>query len=764
MSKPGISKIFFQTSKSPLQPYLGRMIKKMLGPDWTYLHFLDSDIIEFLENNPRPEFPGAVDIFKKIKRGEHKADFFRYYFLFVKGGFFMDSDAMIYCPIDLVTLDYKFVSVNSSIVKDTIFQGILGSEPENPLIKKSLEFFFQNDLSVLDSNYHLLCKDLFNEYQKNPEKEGYHLLRETPDFEGDRTFAPSGELAFRHYWRNKEGIPCTIQSKNLVYCCVFYNKDYFKLLELLLKSMKMYSSLDSFDFLVMTSPEFAPIVKNLGIHLGLDIFTFTQGFSTIFQAACARLFIFDYPKIQGYEKLLYLDTDIIIKNDLAPMFNLPIEDLLYGIESGTIESLNFGGQFFDFGNSENDFSKIKRGMPGINSGTLLFFNSKTIKELFSRIRLHVETFTREGNQPPYCMDQPFINFHAIKDSLYNNSLLNSLVSLYEGNDTVENELTASICHFSFPIGNFGHKYSRMCGFLETTLKKNSQKSLGFENLIGKKFTWNSGFIKFVITYMGSLVIETSWGNGTFSTLDTQSVLVVWSGFFHVLKFNQDFSEYFSIRIWPRDFDYVEGRLIKSNLIIYGDSHGGVLFRNLTLDHRNLFCFGKTMFSQGRNRWIHNFNQSQCSSNSIYCFAFGEVDVRAHIGKHVNLGRNHMDICRDLVGAYISTIQLHFTRHKAIIIVAVPPPADPEDHKHGIHNPPLPFIGSNSDRVIFTCDLNQNLESACKQNGYYFFNPFEPYKRQDGMLNYELSDQCIHIGKNENILSEFEKLYRDIRLT
>lgn len=759
MSIPRIPKLFFQTSKDALEPYLIKMTKKMLGPDWKYLHFLDSDILTFLETHPLKEVPGAIDIFKKLKRGEHKADFFRYYFLYVKGGVFMDSDAMIYRPIDQIVKDYRFISVNSSAVPGSLFQGILGAEPRNPLIGKALQTF-QGNLSALDSNYHLLCKELFTIYQENPEKEGYHLFQEIGDLEGDR-IVDSGELLFRHFWRNKEGIPCTLKSRNLIYCCVFYNKDYFKLLELLLKSMKMYSTLDSFDFLVMTSPEFAPLVRNLGRTLGLDLKIFTQEFSTIFQAACARLFIFDYPDIQGYEKILYLDTDIIIKSDLAPIFDLPIQELLYGIESGTIDSPSFGGQFFNFENSENDLSKIKRGTPGINSGTLLFLNSRTIQELFSRIRLHVDSFTREGNQPPYCMDQPFINFHAIKDSLYDNSLLNPLVSLYEGNDAVLNYETSSICHFSFPIGNFGHKYSRMCEFLEKTLTQKFQNSLTLENLVGKKFTWNSGFIKFVIDYKGSFIIETSWGNGTFGTLNNQSTVVTWSGHSHVVKFNEDFSEFTSIRTAPRDFEFVEGRLIESNLIIYGDSHGGALFRDLRLAHRNLFCFGKTMFSQGRNRWIHNFNCSQLSRDTIYCLTFGEVDVRAHIGKQVHLGRHHVDVCRDLVESFISALQLHLTVYRAIVIVAVPPPVDPEEHTHGIHNPPLPFIGSNTDRVIFTRDLNQIMESACKQKGYYFFNPFEPYKRENGMLNYELSDSCIHIGKNQHILSEFEKLHRQI---
>ena len=84
MSIPGIPKLFFQTSKKPLEPYLIKMTKKMLGSDWKYLHFLDSDILYFLETNSRKEFPGAIDIFKRLKRGEHKADFFRYYFLYIK--------------------------------------------------------------------------------------------------------------------------------------------------------------------------------------------------------------------------------------------------------------------------------------------------------------------------------------------------------------------------------------------------------------------------------------------------------------------------------------------------------------------------------------------------------------------------------------------------------------------------------------------------------------------------------------------------------
>jgi hypothetical protein len=559
----------------------------------------------------------------------------------------MDSDAMIYCSIDQVVKDYRFFSVTSSQVPGSLFQGILGAEPRNPLIGKALKFFFQGDFSALDSDYHFLCKDIFRLYQEIPEKEGYKLFQELPDSGGDRILEID-QLLFRHFWRNKEGIPNLMKSRNLVYCCVFYNKDYLRLLDLLLKSIQMFSNLNAFDFLVITQPEFVPLIKEKGRVLGMDLRTFSLDFKTIFQAACARLFIFDFPEIEGYEKLLYLDTDILIKANLEPIFDLPIQDLLYGIESGTIESLNFGAQFFDF-------SQTDKRLTGLNSGTLLFLNSQKMKDLFQRIKNHVDKFTQEGNIPPYCMDQPFINYHAIKDGYADNYLLNTHVSLFENNDTVDNYSTSSICHFSFPIGNFGHKYNRMSEFFNKTLYKETNSSRIME-LIGKKYSWNKGYIKFIIQYDGMYKLETSWGLGNFLVLDERRVCVYWNHHYHILKFNNSFTEYISIRTTPKDFDFSRGYLIESYLNIYGDSHGFLSFRGLTMNHRNLSQFSRTMFRIGRDNQIVNFQPSHSSKDTIFCLVYGEVDVRGHVGKQVHYGRHHETVCKELVDAYFRTIR------------------------------------------------------------------------------------------------------------
>lgn len=727
------------------------------------MHFLDSDILAFFQNNPLEEFPDISEKFKGFKHGEHKADLFRYYFLFVKGGLFMDSDAMIYKPADTIVKNYRFFSVNSAVVPGTIFQGILGAEPRNPLIYKALKSVYSMDYSLLETNYHILCKELYKMFQEIEDKEGYKLYGEiqTPLndnirrnkhlFTGDRVINDAGETIFKHYWLNKEGIPNTIKSPNLVYCCVFYNRDYFKLLDLLLKSMKMYSSQETFDFLVMTSPGFESEVRQLSMTLELELKVFCIDLQTIFQAACARLSIFDYPEISGYEKILYLDSDILIRADLSPIFKLPIEDLLYGIESGNIGSLSFGGQFFDFG-------KIDQNLAGINSGTLLFFNSENMKNLFLRIKGHVDKFTNDGNQPPYCMDQPFINFHAIKDSLYNNKLLIPHVTLFEGEDIVNNCSTSAICHFSFPIGNFGHKFYRMCEFFSRTLSESGKP--GALDIVGRKYSWGSGFIKFIMDESYNVVIETTWARGFIVVLGGNRFIVEWMNHRHILKFDDSFSTYYSIRVNPGDFDYISGSLIRSDLNIYGDSHPLLLFKGLSIEHRNLFDFGKTMFRVGRDQEIINFRKSHNHEDGIFCLAYGEVDVRAHIGKQVQLGRHHATVCKELVEAYFQAIKKNIVKYKAIIIIAVPPPVDPNDHRHA-HSSPLPFVGTNSDRVIYTKDMNAVLEFACKQAGYHFLNPFDFYVRPDGMLNYELSDGCIHISKNKHFQNAFHVLYKDL---
>ena len=203
-----IPKIFFQTSKKPLENKISRMIKRKLNKDWKYLHFTDDQIIDFFKENPIWEFPEIINKFNSLKLGEHKADIFRYYFLYLKGGVFMDSDAMIYEDIENIVQDYEFFSVKSNIVRDSIFQGVIGSVPKNVFIYKAIKYFYNLDLSILDGdmrNFHLLCKNLYDIiHNTEDEKIKYILYEEIPDYSGDRIENDNKNILFRHYWRTKK--------------------------------------------------------------------------------------------------------------------------------------------------------------------------------------------------------------------------------------------------------------------------------------------------------------------------------------------------------------------------------------------------------------------------------------------------------------------------------------------------------------------------------------------------------------------------------
>lgn len=180
------------------------MIMYRLNSGWKYDFYNDNDVIQFFIDNPITDLPDIIQKYNSIKKGSHKAYLFRYYYLYINGGFFMDFDAMLYVNIDNIVKKYDFVSVNSSCHPGTIFQGILGASPKNKIIKKALYQAYNTEPNILDNEYHYFCRQLYNIIKQN--NFGYNIKlyeekRENPD-NGDDIL--DGEtLLFKHYWKDK---------------------------------------------------------------------------------------------------------------------------------------------------------------------------------------------------------------------------------------------------------------------------------------------------------------------------------------------------------------------------------------------------------------------------------------------------------------------------------------------------------------------------------------------------------------------------------
>ena len=321
-------------------------------------------------------------------------------------------------------------------------------------------------------------------------------------------------------------------TKKLVYFCVFHNKGYMELLKILLLTLKIFSKTDTIDFLVFTSIEFESLVTEISAVLDIPIKTKLFEFNSLHEAACARLFIFDYEHIYDYNKILYLDTDIVIQNDILRIFDIYIGEKLYAVQEYDLNGEGHGAWFFDF-------TTIDKNTPGINSGVLLFRNTPIISKIFNDIKRHISNLKKTQSLIPLCMDQPFIIYHFFKNNMYNSQLMRKYVFLSElnppPNTTSYSEIT--FCHFVWPIGNTWHKKERMIKYTQDLLNNynavSNKKEYDITNIIDKQYTWSNG----VIEFKEYGLLKTPWVNGSYKILNKGLIEASWAGIDHVLIMN-----------------------------------------------------------------------------------------------------------------------------------------------------------------------------------------------------------------------------------
>ena len=162
--QPKIPLLFFQTSKEkPLKYVVDQIKAKTKG--WKYMHFTDKDILQFFKEHPLKEFPNIEEKFHSFEKGPHKADLFRYYFLYVKGGVFMDSDAMLEVDISTIVKEHDFFSVDSKYINPRrVFQGFIGCVPKHPIMYAALKDMYAITNEAL-KDYAILTKHMYRFYQ-----------------------------------------------------------------------------------------------------------------------------------------------------------------------------------------------------------------------------------------------------------------------------------------------------------------------------------------------------------------------------------------------------------------------------------------------------------------------------------------------------------------------------------------------------------------------------------------------------------------------
>jgi len=235
---------------------------------------------------------------------------------------------------------------------------------------------------------------------------------------------------------------------------------------LLLKSISIYGNLgENTEVVIYTSSEFMKMFKQsslYSIHPPKWVFELNENYNNINFACKARMDVFSLPSIQKYEKVLYLDTDILIKGDLSRVFQVAKEEILYVLEEGSITCPVFSVQFYGRTLFGNDIHKYA-DKSAFTSGIMLFRNCDKMRTLFDIIKRDIinRPFTFQG------YDQPYIVYNAFKMRAFNNKILKKLAVNNDNNI----DSTFIIHHFPGYPGVYHHKIMHMTNFLSASFQK-----------------------------------------------------------------------------------------------------------------------------------------------------------------------------------------------------------------------------------------------------------------------------------------------------
>lgn len=195
-----IPKIIVQTSKVKPNSLVIDKLRSFV-PSWEYQHFTDEDIVNFFEEHPDRKFPNIKQKFFKLSIGQHRADLFRYYYLYKKGGVYIDTDAMLCDSIEWVSKYFDFFTVLCT-KRHSIFNGFIGSCSNNQIILEALNHLYHSQPQDW-KKYTFACDKLYQIIEPYKKNNNVFLYREF--YNGGESIVKDndGKKILIHYFMDK---------------------------------------------------------------------------------------------------------------------------------------------------------------------------------------------------------------------------------------------------------------------------------------------------------------------------------------------------------------------------------------------------------------------------------------------------------------------------------------------------------------------------------------------------------------------------------
>ena len=153
-----IPKVIIQTynNKSKIKNNVYENIKKYAPEYKECIEFLHRFDITF--KNIKTSNFNIVDQFKSFKQGAHKADLFRYCYLYQYGGIYLDIKTELIKPLKNIFTQENTLYTVLSIITNSVYQGIIAVYPRNYMIGCLINQCIYSSRIKLIMNYQLFTK------------------------------------------------------------------------------------------------------------------------------------------------------------------------------------------------------------------------------------------------------------------------------------------------------------------------------------------------------------------------------------------------------------------------------------------------------------------------------------------------------------------------------------------------------------------------------------------------------------------------------
>lgn len=200
-----IPKIIFQTSKKINSHNLLSDFYLENFREYKYFHYSDGDAINAFKNLSFNDLNFSAGVLNEFLWPAHKADYIRYFFLYLYGGIYIDTDIELIQGLPEIINEHDSVFVFTN--RNMAFNGFIACYPQHPVIYDALRDIYENPAQ---NDYFYFCKKLayfIRKYMPKKNKEKILLLKESFIDGGITkiTSLPSLEdVKMYHHYQNKD--------------------------------------------------------------------------------------------------------------------------------------------------------------------------------------------------------------------------------------------------------------------------------------------------------------------------------------------------------------------------------------------------------------------------------------------------------------------------------------------------------------------------------------------------------------------------------